>query len=271
MTKIVWIATLVAATAVVAPAWASQPGATDPVQQKVNQIIKRLKRRGFKIEAVVNHAAAAPSVGPVLPPTQVVFFGKNRQDASLLRRGQTVALDLPLRFLVYQDDRGAVQIETNDIGFLIDRHELRVFDGRLHRLNRLLDQFGDADNGIRTIKSKRSLEDTTIALRLELERWGFGIPLTIDYAERALRTRPTRIFLFGDPNVGTPLMQAERSIALDLPQKMLIYTDREGQTHLAYNDPFFLAQKHGLTGKRMQLGKISSALRSIAGAAAGIP
>ena len=270
MKKNVGMGLMVVATVVASSAAASEPATADSVQQTVDRIIERLEDQGFRIEGIVNHAAAAASVGLELPPTQVVFFGQGRKDATLIRRGRTVALDLPLRFLVYQDSNGGVQVQTNDIGFLVDRHGLRILDGRLRRLGRVLDQFGGADNGIRTVQSKRSFDDTSAYLLAELQTRGFRVPLTINYSERARYVRPTQIVLFGNPNVGTPLMQGERSIALDLPQKMLIYTNRAGETFLAYNDPFFLAKKHGLTGQEARLGNIANALRAIAEAAAGI-
>lgn len=240
------------------------------VTEVVSQISKRLARQGFKQEALINHAAAAASVGLDLPPTQVLFFGSKSFDASLIRRRQTAALDLPLRFLVYEDAEGDIQIDRNDIGFLVDRHELRVSDVKLWFLDAVLDQFGDSDNGVRTVESRRSFELTAAALRVELENRGFRIPLEIDYSERSRRLRPTKVVLFGNPNVGTPLMRSQRGIALDLPQKMLIYETRDGSVRLAYNDPFFLARKHDVIDQNARLGNIASALQSIAEVAAGI-
>ena len=54
--------------------------------------------------------------------------------------------------------------------------------------------------------------------------------------------------MFGNPKLGTPLMQCEQSIALDLPQKMLIWEDEAGDVSLAYTDPSYLSRRHKLKG-----------------------
>ena len=261
----------IAAAMVVSPRLdAAHPAPPASVPEAAEQIVERLQRQGFELEGVINHSAAAASVGLELLPTQVLFFGSRRKDASLIRRRQTVALDLPIRFLVFEDEAGNIQIETNDIGFLIDRHELPVYDLRLLALDHVLDQFGEADRGIRTIESARSFDETIEALLQDLQVRGFRIPLTIDYSERRRRLRPTTLIMFGNPNVGTPLMQSERSIGLDLPQKMLISADRRGRVSLSYNDPFFLARKHNVLGQEPRLENISNALKAIAETAAGL-
>ncbi len=243
------------------------------VSETVEKISRRLARQGFHEEIRIDHAAAAESVGLDLPPTQVLFFANDHFDTSLIRRRQTAALDLPLRFLVFEDEGSAIRIERNDVGFLIDRHELTIYDPKLWLLDGVLDQFGDDESGILTVESGRSFDETVEALRAELEARGFRIPLVIDYADRLSsrrkRLRPTTLFFFGNPNVGTPLMQSERSIALDLPQKMLVYRTRSGRVRLAYNDPFFLARKHDVVDQDPRLGNIAAALANIAESAAG--
>ena len=246
----------------------------ETVPEAVDFIRDTLERQGFDIELTVDHAAAAASVGLNLPPTQVVFFGNKRTDTALIKRSQTVALDLPLRFLVWEDDIGNVRVNTNDMGFLMDRHELPTFDLRLHIVSNVLTQFGDTDNGIQLVESEQSFDDTVAALLETLEARGFRIPLVADYAERAEEIgkplRPTTLVMFGNPNVGTPLMQNSRSIGLDLPQKMLVYQDKRGHIRLAYNDPFYLASKHDVIGEETRLGNIANALRNIAETAAGV-
>jgi uncharacterized protein (DUF302 family) len=58
--------------------------------------------------------------------------------------------------------------------------------------------------------------------------------------------RPTEILIFGNPRAGTPLMQATQTIGIDLPLKALVWQDSDGKTWLAYNDPVWLAKRHGL-------------------------
>ena len=73
---------------------------------------------------------------------------------------------------------------------------------------------------------------------------------TVDHTQNAagvgLDLLPTRVVIFGNPNLGTPLMQCAQSLAIDLPQKMLIWEDETGQVSVAYNDPRYLGGRHQL-------------------------
>ena len=76
--------------------------------------------------------------------------------------------------------------------------------------------------------------------------------------------------IFGSPKSGTPLMQMSDTIGLDLPLKMLIRQDASGQTFLAYDDPAWLASRHGLAATAGPIvEKMQAAMAAIAGEAAG--
>ncbi len=79
--------------------------------------------------------------------------------------------------------------------------------------------------------------------------------------------RPTELLIFGNPKVGTPLMQCSQSAAIDLPQKALVYEDQEGQVWLTYNDPHYLANRHKITGCDEVIKKIENALKNFSNAA----
>lgn len=93
----------------------------------------------------------------------------------------------------------------------------------------------------------------------------------LDHQANAARVNlelpPTKLVLFGNPNLGTPLMLNQRSVALDLPQKMLVYEATDGTTKLLYNDPAYLARRHGLAAELKQLDIITGALGKLATAA----
>jgi uncharacterized protein (DUF302 family) len=71
----------------------------------------------------------------------------------------------------------------------------------------------------------------------------------IDHAEAGAKVgmmlRPTEVIIFGNPRAGTPLMQARQTMGIDLPLKALVWQDEEGKTWLAYNEPRWLAIRHG--------------------------
>jgi len=85
-----------------------------------------------------------------------------------------------------------------------------------------------------------------------LREKGLTVFATVDHAQNAagadLSLRPTKVVLFGNPKLGTPLMQCQQSLAIDLPQKMLIWEGEDGQVQIAYNDPRYLGGRHRLDG-----------------------
>ena len=123
------------------------------------------------------------------------------------------------------------------------------------------------------VKSENSFDDTYTNLKKAIES---KEPLKIiaelnhsDNAKKAdLELRPTKIIMFGNPKLGTPLMLANQEIGIDLPQKMLVYEDEKGDVYVVYNDPNHLTKKHNINGKDEVLGKISGALKGLADAAA---
>lgn len=130
-----------------------------------------------------------------------------------------------------------------------------------------------AEPGLITIESDQSVEDTVNAITAALDAAGFIVPLVVDHSANAanvdLELPPTTLIIFGNPNVGTQLMQASRSVAIDLPQKMLVWEDDEGQVFITYNDPQYLAARHGIDGMDELLGNVATALGNFAGAGAG--
>jgi uncharacterized protein (DUF302 family) len=86
-------------------------------------------------------------------------------------------------------------------------------------------------------------------LKAALNAKAITIFSVIDHAEGAaqagLSLRPTVLVIFGNPKSGTPLMQASQTAAIDLPLKILIWEDEAGKTRMAYNDPAWIAARHG--------------------------
>ena len=128
-----------------------------------------------------------------------------------------------------------------------------------------------ANSGLVNVKSTHSVKDTTDRLEKALETKGMTVFIRIDHAAGAkkasLALPPTELVIFGNPKVGTPLMQCSRSVAIDLPQKALIWEDDQGQVWLTYNDPAYLAGRHAITGCEAVLEKVGGALRNFAAAA----
>ena len=128
--------------------------------------------------------------------------------------------------------------------------------------------FAQGDNGIISIKSVHTVTETINKLEDVLKNKGMTIFKRINHtagAEKAgITLRPTELLIFGNPKVGTPLMLCSQTAALDLPQKALAYKDKMGQVWLSYNDPAYMAKRHGIKGCEKPLQKVSNALAKFA-------
>src|SRR5919201_616496 len=133
-----------------------------------------------------------------------------------------------------------------------------------------------AADGLTTIASSFGPKQTMDRLEAEIKAKGMTVFARIDHAagaaEVGLPLRPTELLIFGSAKAGTPLMQANQAIGIDLPLKALVIEDAAGATWLSYNDPTWLAKRHGLAGGSEAAAKaMAAALDGVARAAAGSP
>ena len=128
-----------------------------------------------------------------------------------------------------------------------------------------------AGNGLISIKSSHDVKVTADRLENILTLKGMNVFIRINHAAGAAKAgkelRPTELIVFGNPKVGTPLMQCSQSVAIDLPQKALIWQDDKGLVWLTYNDPEYLSVRHGLKGCSEVIKKVQKALSNFARAA----
>jgi uncharacterized protein (DUF302 family) len=126
-------------------------------------------------------------------------------------------------------------------------------------------------HGLITVKSSHSVKDTADKLATILQSKGMTVFARIDHAAGAqkvgLELRPTELVIFGNPKIGSVLMQCAQSVAIDLPQKILIWEDDQGTTWLGYNDPEYLKKRHSIEGCDAVLKKVAGALGNFAAAA----
>ena len=106
-----------------------------------------------------------------------------------------------------------------------------------------------AADGLIAVKSPHSAKDTMDKLEGIVKQRGLNVFARIDHAGGAIKIgktlRPTELLIFGNPQGGTPLMECAQSAGIDLPLKALVWEDASAQVWLGYNDPAFLAQRHG--------------------------
>jgi uncharacterized protein (DUF302 family) len=107
-----------------------------------------------------------------------------------------------------------------------------------------------------------------LVLKPKLKAHGMTVFARINHATLAERAgmalRPTEVILFGNPRGGTPLMQANQTIGIDLPLKALVWQGASGKTWLSYNQPEWLAKRHGVAGAERVVAAMDLALSTIA-------
>jgi uncharacterized protein (DUF302 family) len=129
-----------------------------------------------------------------------------------------------------------------------------------------------AADGLITTKSNYGQDETFTRLHSQVTAKGLTIFADIDHgagaAAAGLPLRPTRLLIFGNAKGGTPLMQSGQTIGIDLPLKALVWQDADGATWLSYNDPKWIASRHGI-GRTADpaIAGMSAALKAIATAA----
>ena len=129
-----------------------------------------------------------------------------------------------------------------------------------------------AGEGMINVASAHTVAQTADRFESILGAKGMTVFARIDHAAGAAKAGktlpPTQLIVFGNPKVGTPLMLCSRSIAIDLPQKALIWEDEDGEVWISYNDPQFLKLRHNTQGCDPVLQKVAMALAAFANKAA---
>lgn len=99
-----------------------------------------------------------------------------------------------------------------------------------------------------TVPSKHTVEETLARLTKEIEAKGLTIISRVDHANGAkgvgMELPPTVVLFFGSPKLGTPLMQENPQIGIDLPTKMLVWRDKAGKVWIGYTPPATLQARH---------------------------
>ncbi|WP_367111393.1 DUF302 domain-containing protein [uncultured Psychrobacter sp.] len=128
-----------------------------------------------------------------------------------------------------------------------------------------------AQKGLITKQSSHSAKNTADKLESLIKDKGLTLFTRVDHQRNAanadLKLTPTEVIIFGNPKAGTPLMQCAPSVAIDLPQKMLISQDAQGRVWLTYNSTDYLKERHNIQGCDQVLSKISALLDNLSTAA----
>src|SRR6516225_8298177 len=128
--------------------------------------------------------------------------------------------------------------------------------------------------GLTSIQSRFAPKETMDRLESEIRAHGLNVFARIDHAagaaEVGLTLRPTELIIFGNARGGTPLMQSVQTVGIDLPLKALVWQDTAGKTWISYNEPNWIAQRHGIANAEPVVAKMADLLRAISTAAASL-
>lgn len=126
--------------------------------------------------------------------------------------------------------------------------------------------------GLVMMGSAHGVSETVDRLERGLSAAGFKIFARVNHGAGAksvdLELADTELLIFGKPQAGTLLMQSSRTVGIDLPLKYLVWQDADGKVVIGWNDPAWLAERHGINDRAPVVGKIQGALRKFASEAA---
>ena len=125
-----------------------------------------------------------------------------------------------------------------------------------------------AADGMVNVISTFNVKETADRMERILKEKGMTIFNRIKHSEGAgkvgIKLRDTELIIFGNPKVGSPLMECQQSVAIDSPQKALIWEDDKAKVWISYNDPRYLEKRHTITGCEEVILKIEKVLAGIA-------
>jgi uncharacterized protein (DUF302 family) len=126
------------------------------------------------------------------------------------------------------------------------------------------------DDGLVSVASGFSARDTMERLLAALPPRNMTVFARIDHAAGAaavgMPLRPTDLVIFGNPKGGTVLMQDQQRTGIDLPLKALVWEDADGKVWVSYNDPAWIARRHGV-GHAAAVEAMTTAMKAIVQAA----
>jgi uncharacterized protein (DUF302 family) len=130
-----------------------------------------------------------------------------------------------------------------------------------------------AGDGLVSKKSGVGVGETLDRLEAVLEKKGITIFSRVRHtagaADAGVELRPTELLIFGNPRLGSHFFTSRQTAGIDLPMKALAWEDADGQVWLTYNDPQYIADRHGISDREEIVKKMSSALDKMTNAAIG--
>ncbi|MBZ9728309.1 DUF302 domain-containing protein [Salegentibacter sp. JZCK2] len=252
-------------------------------ENTVSRLESLLKQnQALSIFTKIEHSENAKKTNLELAETSVLIFGNPKQGTLLMQCDQLAGIDLPLKMLIFNED-GQNIIAYNSINYLKKRYELKEAKN-LSQINKGLQNIASKASGSKVKKSGKFKLNKHQGIISEISEFDFkttydrlvtaieenpnlNIFAEIDHFENAEKAgmglRPTRLIIFGNPKIGTPVMQENAKIALEFPVKFLVWRDEAGIVKISYNDPAFLAERFNLNKNIPQLETMKDVLENL--------
>ncbi len=129
------------------------------------------------------------------------------------------------------------------------------------------------NNGLISKKSHYSVKVTLDRLENALRKKGITIVTRWSHHAGAKKAgiplRPTELLIFGNPKLGSHFFTSKQTAGIDLPMKALAWKDKHGQVWLSYNDPAYIAHRHGINNRPAIVKKMTAALNKLSNVATG--
>lgn len=241
------------------------------------------------VVAEVDHGASAQALGTSLGNSRVVLFGNPALGTPLMRINPAAGLDLPQKMHVYTAPDRDVIVTYNSTDYLAQRWGVGDASS-INTISQALRNIAlDASGGepvattVRAVNPNEGVIGRTTELTVDsaytrlINALNANDAITIvgevDHQANAASVgqelRPSKLVIFGNPALGTPLMRSERSLGVDLPQKMLVFMDEDSTTNIIYNDIVYLVRRHNADATLGEVSQVAVALDGLAAAAGG--
>ncbi len=246
------------------------------------------ENENISIIAEIDHTENARKASMELEPTLCIFFGNPQLGTPLMQENQLVGLDLPQKVLFFEENEKVYAI-YNSREYFDTRYDLPKLEASekiakaLQNLvsNAIKNEINASDKhtvekhqGITTVKSKNNFKETYAKLKAAIsQNVDLNLVAELDHQANAasvnMQLRPTKLIMFGNPQLGTAFMQDFRNSAIDLPQKMLVWEDKDGSVNISYSHPEFLKDRHSITDGKEKIQQIAIALENLAKTGSG--
>lgn len=238
----------------------------------------------------LDHQANAESVGMELRPTTVVIGGAPKIGTPLLVERQEVGIDLPQKFLAWQDETGEVWLAYNSAEYVATQAGIDPGSPALTDLDRGSASVAATASGspepttagapvtqypdyLLDQSSNAGVDASIARYREAFAAAGLAQLPAVDHAAAAqsvdVELRPTTVVYAGNPKVGTPLMADQQTIGIDLPLRYLVRQDATGTVRVGHVAIEALADRHGVSGTGQALDMATMGTAKFTAAAAG--